>query len=407
MELLLLLQKIRMNGSYYNYTTSAYYCDNENEEPNHQIAIIGWDDTYSRYNFNSSHRPSSNGAYIALNSWGETFGDNGVYYISYEDTNIEGFVLGIKKVTDIDYDHIYQHDPLGIDTSIPVPANVVYGANVFAKESNRVEKITQISISNLTAMSCDIYINAESGELNPAKLKKVNNSIITLEPGYTTIKLDNPVEIKGNKFAIVVKYISNDGVVRIGVEGPVNGLDGYWDTAKSNPGESYLADNLDKFYDLAVDFPYLKNANLCIKAFTQEIESDIISNKYEIDEEKGIIKIMPNIRLNEFTGNVTVNGTMNVYQENDNILANSSFLGTGMKAKITRNGKTNTYTIIVKGDISGDGMVTLQDLSSTLQAYMKNITLSENSLLAVDFSLDGEITLQDFSTELQYMYEYL
>ena len=71
----------------YNDTTGAFY--NLNGTPNHAVAIVGWDDNYSKDNFNSDMRPTKDGAYIALNSWGTAYGNKGYYYISYEDKYVE------------------------------------------------------------------------------------------------------------------------------------------------------------------------------------------------------------------------------------------------------------------------------------------------------------------------------
>ena len=61
----------------------------------HAITIIGWDDNYSKENFPEWMRPEEDGAYIALNSWGEAFGDNGIFYISYEDILVHGELFGV------------------------------------------------------------------------------------------------------------------------------------------------------------------------------------------------------------------------------------------------------------------------------------------------------------------------
>lgn len=61
----------------------------------HAVTIIGWDDNYAVENFNSECRPSSKGAYIALNSWGSYWGENGIFYISYEDVLVESQMSGI------------------------------------------------------------------------------------------------------------------------------------------------------------------------------------------------------------------------------------------------------------------------------------------------------------------------
>ena len=65
----------------------------------HAVSIIGWDDNYSRDNF--EEKPSRDGAFIVLNSWGESWGDNGCFYIPYDNIydiwDVNG-VLDTEKV---------------------------------------------------------------------------------------------------------------------------------------------------------------------------------------------------------------------------------------------------------------------------------------------------------------------
>lgn len=62
----------------------------------HAVTIIGWDDNYSKENFPASNRPSSDGAYIAMNSWGEEYlGTDNIFYISYEDYLVETSLCGV------------------------------------------------------------------------------------------------------------------------------------------------------------------------------------------------------------------------------------------------------------------------------------------------------------------------
>lgn len=37
---------------------------------NHAVTIVGWDDSYSKENFNAEHQPPADGAWIVKNSWG-------------------------------------------------------------------------------------------------------------------------------------------------------------------------------------------------------------------------------------------------------------------------------------------------------------------------------------------------
>ena len=55
-------------GVYYNEWTHASFVNDPNIEANHAVTVIGWDDKYSKTNFNS--QPKEDGAYIVLNSWG-------------------------------------------------------------------------------------------------------------------------------------------------------------------------------------------------------------------------------------------------------------------------------------------------------------------------------------------------
>ena len=61
----------------------------------HAVTVIGWDDNYSKDNFKEGMKPQHDGAYILLNSWGEDWGNNGIFYISYEDKYIETDLSGI------------------------------------------------------------------------------------------------------------------------------------------------------------------------------------------------------------------------------------------------------------------------------------------------------------------------
>ena len=64
----------------FNERTHAMYTPG-NGGQNHRLAIVGWDDNYPATQF--SFTPPGNGAFIARNSWGTSWGELGYCYISY------------------------------------------------------------------------------------------------------------------------------------------------------------------------------------------------------------------------------------------------------------------------------------------------------------------------------------
>ena len=64
----------------------------------HAISIVGWDDNFSKENFPTGYKPANDGAYLALNSWGESWGNSGYFWISYEDYWAESEMRGVISV---------------------------------------------------------------------------------------------------------------------------------------------------------------------------------------------------------------------------------------------------------------------------------------------------------------------
>ena len=121
---------------YFNRATSSqFYYGNRN--PNHGVVIVGWDDYYPKENFAAV--PPSDGAWIAKNSWGKAWGEQGYFYVSYYD-NVFG--NDNQVYTDAgdpnEYNNIYQYDELGLTGSTGFyGTDHVWFANVFAKKEDR------------------------------------------------------------------------------------------------------------------------------------------------------------------------------------------------------------------------------------------------------------------------------
>ena len=236
----------------------AYYCDNNEEEPDHAVTIIGWDDNYEVTNFNEDHRPINKGAYIVLNSHGENFNNNGYIYISYDDVNIEKYLFGVKKISDVDYSKIYQYDEYGRNNIMRMEGKTksLYLKNVFKRNVLNTEYLNEVSVYCMKNHMLDVYVSL-GGEL----IKVAGNANCEKE-GYFTFKLKNPQRITKEEFEVIVKYTSNSDDVEIPVECfEENDLHKY---ATINEKETYVSTDGNKYFDMQE----LNGGNACIKAFT-------------------------------------------------------------------------------------------------------------------------------------------
>lgn len=273
--------------NYYNTQTSAYnynvYTNKANV--NHQVTIVGWDDTYNADNFKDGTKPTSNGAYIVLNSYGSEWGDGGYMYISYEDAYIEQDLIGIKEIEEYedenkDYNQIYQHDELGMNLGLPLVGTSLYAADKYTREqvTDKDEYIQEVGLYIAATSGVEVYINPDGDSFANATLVAVPEN--ALEAGYHTIKLASPIKLTGDTFAVIVKYTNQENAyipleVNYKDFGMTNETSYFYDNATSNAGESFVSadgQNWTDLYDTYVNVSgtqyNLKNSSTCIKAFT-------------------------------------------------------------------------------------------------------------------------------------------
>ena len=277
------------NANYYSNPedpmhSEAYYCgDTFLGVVDHAITIIGWDDDYSVDNFNPDNKPVNPGAYICLNSYGpESFAD-GLTYVSYDDVNIEKNLVGIKGADEIEStEKIYQNDfygyTAGINFESDEPNTMFQVANVFTRDTNEKEYIKEIQLCITGEYTPEVYINPTGDSLTD-NLVKVDLKNTDLDDTYNTLEFKEPIEVSGDKFAVVVT-LKGTGKVSIGMEANPKDIgtsgETMFDCISANKGESFINVN-GTFQDLTefqVSTYTLANSNLCLKAIaTTEEES--------------------------------------------------------------------------------------------------------------------------------------
>lgn len=248
------------NSKYFNKDTNAY-CYMGSEKPNHDVVIIGWDDNYPKENFNVDLE--GDGAFICQNSWGNEFGDDGFFYVSYYDTNIgthNEVYTGVENTDN--YDNIYQSDLCGWVGKMGYDKEDMYGANVFTATSDQNIKAASF-YATASDTSYELYIvNDFKDEYSFAGRKKVAEG--TLEnAGYYTIKFDEEVSVtEGERYAVVLHINTPESTHPMAIE--YDSGESYLKDVDLDDGEGYIS------YDGAafINVKEKQDCNLCIKAFS-------------------------------------------------------------------------------------------------------------------------------------------
>lgn len=244
---------------YYNIETSSY-CYIGTNKANHDVVIIGWDDNYPKENFNADIE--GNGAFICQNSWGTEFGDNGIFYVSYYDSNIGLHNIVYTGIEDSDnYDNIYQSDICGWVGQMGYEDPEAFFANVYTAESDETLEAVSFYATG-KATEYEIYFVEKFSDDKSLNKRVSLKSGMLSNAGYYTIHLDEPINLdKGQKYAIVVRIMTPNAVYPIAVEYRVDYITS---SVILDDGEGYISLRGRTWEHVEET----KECNICLKAFT-------------------------------------------------------------------------------------------------------------------------------------------
>ena len=258
------------SDSNYNSSTYAYYSDSDTRT-NHAVAIIGWDDNYSKSNF--TVEPTGDGAYLAKNSWGTGWGNGGYFWISYYDKSLSSFYSYDKPEPLTNYGWIYQYDPLGLALWVGYDNETAWMANVFKANplGSTIEAIAFYAPVADTSYTLYIYDNVKCTvdskgvpHVQPRSGKKVAIQTGTVTAGYHTVKLTGAAKVTaGKNFSVVMKVTAPDTGYPMPIEAPIDGITS---RATAIVGQSYVSPDGTDWDDLT-QFSEWKNTSVCLKAF--------------------------------------------------------------------------------------------------------------------------------------------
>jgi len=247
-----------------------YQPPSDSLDPNHAITIIGWDD-------NKYTKAPKNGAWLTKNSWGESWGEDGYFWISYYDKHScrhpEMGAISFQDVEPMRYDKVYYHDYHGWRDTL---TTVEKAFNAFIAEDNEIiEAVSFFTAVDNVAYTVKLYDRYKNNVLRD---ERVSASGVIQYSGFHTIDLPEAISFpEGDAFYVYVEL--SDGGHPFDRTSEVPVLLGATATrttveSSSQPGQSYYKN--DALWEDLCDID--STANFCIKALAQH---DLSPNKPE------------------------------------------------------------------------------------------------------------------------------
>lgn len=378
-------------GKSYQYRNGAgYYYQNTQTGQNHAVAIVGWDDTISASSF--AITPPGDGAWLVKNSWGSNTMDEGFFWLSYYDTSIYGFseVVAVPKK---DYDNNYQYDALEMTTYGLSFSNTLGVGNVYTSQNSMTVSGCgfQTSASASQYKVC-LYVDlTNKTRPNSGMLVESKTFVYNGVRGFYSLEFDNQYKLEpGDTFAIWIEVTRLDG----------SNANMPFETADANSGKQASQQGKSYSYRKSVSkYKWASTGNLPIKAYTKNIVEEPDTFLTTSSDSSTTIDFDSNIISNILPGTsslTTCVTTPTGYRMEYDVI------GTGQTVDIY-NEKTDelvdTFTILIYGDIDGDGWYDGQDavyVSMIINGMLTPEALGITQQMAADCNHDGVIDENDY-----------
>ncbi|MGK7921220.1 MAG: lectin like domain-containing protein [Trichodesmium sp.] len=240
------------DGDYLNESSDTYYYSGS-KGGNHAVALVGWDDNKAVPGVNKK------GAWLCKNSWGSGFGNNGYFWISYQDTKGVNYGVSFNDATVASsFNNIYYHDEFGQIATFGAP----YALNAFtAKENEALSAIGFYTQADSARYNIKVYDDFSNGQPSRLLAEKSGNATYA---GYHTVDLNSSVNLKAGDDFYIYLQIENGGEHPQAIDYRHNG---YSSDSTARKGESYYSNNGKTWTDLTT---WNSTANFSIKALTTE-----------------------------------------------------------------------------------------------------------------------------------------
>ncbi len=236
---------------------------------NHAVLIVGWDDSYPVSAFKTTKQPKNNGAWLCKNSWGAAWGDDGYFWISYEEPSLNQ-IVSYAATDGRYYADNYQYDGFGFHGRLFSDSYVRF-VNVFTADSDcEIAAVATWFLQDCSDYEISIYRSPESSSFPIGNYRIASVKGMQETYGYHVIPLHTPVFVRsGEVFSVAVEMRVSADCPQVSI--PIENANASDYVSYSRPGQSYvqIAEN-GPWFDTSVE----GLNNVCIKAFTAHTHED-------------------------------------------------------------------------------------------------------------------------------------
>ena len=339
------------------------------------VTLVGWDDSYEKENFSASSNVTSDGAWIAKNSWGTKWGDNGYFYISYQDPSLLALITTEASIETV-YPNNYFYDGSSLDLISVLPAGGSV-ANIYSVKADQTKaeilgEVTSYIASGDTTFTIEVYTDLKdltdpcSGVL-AAKLENVYQKY----GGIFTRKIPETLLLPGTSYSVVLTAKPESKTLSIIVEASQNVSGQIVSEADIRPGQSFYREAGQEWTDLADGSPVRNKETgeierktpgcMRLKAHTRTISPELYLSETELSMYAGE------------SSDVTVTLTPEIFE-------GKSFTVTSNHPEIAAAEITDSHILRVTANAPGTAVLTCKSVS--VPGLSKTITVKV-SLAAV------------------------
>ncbi|MBR6514691.1 MAG: InlB B-repeat-containing protein, partial [Clostridia bacterium] len=247
---------------------TTYYQTDTEAVTNHAIYIVGWDDSIPASAFASN--PPGPGAWLVKNSWGEDWGDDGYFWLSYHEPSIDAcWLMDFESKNGVDNNYTY--DPSWGEGYIffmwPGGAQdgktMTYCNNFIAKGNEILTQVGIYTMDKHSRLTVKVYVDNPASDPFKGRFVSAVAEEVSGE-GYRTIRLTDPVTLSpGQMFSIVVENTTLSDILPCAVQENTA-------YSKARPGQSYY---LTVVQGTDTYFWHENDGNFFIKAFTKDVNA--------------------------------------------------------------------------------------------------------------------------------------